>query len=102
MLALRPSCEHCDKTLLPESRKAMICSYECTFCKDCVKNILQNVCPNCGGGFCPRPIRPARRWKGDNYLISHPATDKVTYQPVDVKTHQDFSKELKLLTPEKR
>lgn len=30
---------------------------ECTFCADCVDNILFNVCPNCGARFSPRPIR---------------------------------------------
>lgn len=36
----------------------MICTFECTFCLDCVEGVLQRVCPNCGGGFVPRPIRP--------------------------------------------
>ncbi len=58
MLALRPNCEYCDKDLPPDSTAAFICSYECTFCVDCVERILANVCPNCGGGFVPRPIRP--------------------------------------------
>ena len=38
---------------------AMICSYECTFCKTCVEDELQGICPNCGGGFSPRPPRTA-------------------------------------------
>jgi hypothetical protein len=58
MLEIRPNCECCDKDLLPDSIGAMICTYECTFCKKCVEDILENVCPNCGGGFTPRPIRP--------------------------------------------
>lgn len=37
----------------------MICTFECTFCRTCVDTILKGVCPNCGGGFTPRPIRPA-------------------------------------------
>lgn len=63
MLAIRPNCEYCDKDLAPNSTEAMICSYECTFCEKCVNQILANVCPNCGGGFTHRPIRPkvARR-----------------------------------------
>ena len=63
MLELRPNCEYCDCDLPPEAANAMICTYECTFCADCVNNALSNVCPNCGGGFVPRPIRPlqARR-----------------------------------------
>lgn len=63
MLELRPNCELCDKDLSPGSPDARICTYECTFCADCVEAVLQNVCPNCGGGFCERPVRPkdARR-----------------------------------------
>lgn len=53
---MRPSCESCGVGLRPESTVAMICSYECTFCADCVEK-LGNVCPNCGGGFAPRPTR---------------------------------------------
>lgn len=59
MLELRPNCEYCDKDLPPASMEARICSYECTFCADCVESTLENVCPNCGGGFVPRPIRPS-------------------------------------------
>ena len=58
MLQLRPNCEHCDKDLPPHAVDARICSYECTFCLSCVETVLSNVCPNCGGGFMPRPIRP--------------------------------------------
>lgn len=59
MLELRPNCEMCDKGLPPEALDARICSYECTFCANCVDSVLHNVCPNCGGGFVPPPIRPA-------------------------------------------
>jgi hypothetical protein len=51
MLELRPTCEHCNKTLPPDSLEARICTYECTFCVTCVDSVLGNVCPNCGGGF---------------------------------------------------
>ena len=60
-LQLRPNCEYCDKDLPPNAADARICSYECTFCADCVDTKLHNVCPNCGGGFERRPIRPADR-----------------------------------------
>ena len=60
MLQLRPNCECCDKDLPPDSREAMICTFECTFCKACAEERLHGVCPNCGGGFQARPIRPAR------------------------------------------
>ncbi len=58
MLELRPNCEHCDRDLPPDSPDARICTYECTFCKDCVATVHHGVCPNCGGDFQPRPIRP--------------------------------------------
>jgi hypothetical protein len=59
MLILKPSCECCDVDLPPESTEAMICSFECTFCRGCVEQKLAGRCPNCGGSFVPRPIRPA-------------------------------------------
>src|SRR6266581_884749 len=77
MLELRPTCENCNAALPPNSNDAMICSFECTFCRSCVENILHNVCPNCGGGFCPRPIRPKRDWKDGNYLGAFPASTTI-------------------------
>lgn len=62
-LDLRPNCEYCDRDLPADSPHARICSYECTFCADCVDGKLANVCPNCGGGFVRRPIRPAKEWR---------------------------------------
>ena len=59
MLALRPNCECCDRDLPPDSPDARICSFECTFCADCVEGRLGGACPNCGGGLVARPIRPA-------------------------------------------
>ena len=59
MLELRPNCECCDRDLPPDSTDARICTFECTFCADCVETRLKGVCPNCGGGFVARPIRPA-------------------------------------------
>ena len=58
MLELRPNCERCDRDLPPDSPDAMICTFECTFCRDCVDGPLAGRCPNCGGNFTPRPIRP--------------------------------------------
>ena len=60
MLEMRPNCECCDKDLPPDSTEAVICTFECTFCADCASTRLKDVCPNCGGGFQPRPVRPAR------------------------------------------
>ena len=72
MLALRPNCELCDVDLPPAASNARICSYECTFCADCVENTLHDVCPNCGGGFVPRPIRPRRAWREGTGLANDP------------------------------
>jgi hypothetical protein len=72
MLALRPNCERCDTDLPPSSAHARICSYECTFCASCVDDVLQNVCPNCGGGFVPRPIRPRHAWRAGTGLAHDP------------------------------
>ena len=58
MLEIRPNCENCGKLLPNESTEAMICTFECTFCTDCIQSVLKNVCPNCGGGFEKRPTRP--------------------------------------------
>lgn len=102
MLELRPTCENCNTLLPPNSLEAMICSYECTFCKDCVQNLLFNVCPNCGGGFSLRPIRPKHNWKDNNYLGTSPATTKQVHRPVNVIEHATFSQELRNITPEKR
>ena len=59
MLLLRPNCECCDRDLAPDSHDAMICSFECTFCRACAEGVLGGRCPNCGGTFSPRPVRPA-------------------------------------------
>jgi hypothetical protein len=66
MLELRPTCENCNTPLPPDSLEARICTYECTFCRTSVENVLENVCPNCGGGFVPRPIRPSQNWIGSS------------------------------------
>jgi uncharacterized protein len=73
-LELRPNCEYCDKDLPPNAPDARICSYECTFCADCVETVLHNVCPNCGGGFEPRPIRPATERREGLCIAKRPAS----------------------------
>ncbi|HUR93891.1 MAG TPA: DUF1272 domain-containing protein [Gemmatimonadales bacterium] len=102
MLELRPTCEHCNTPLPPDSITARICTYECTFCDACVDTILSNVCPNCGGGFVPRPIRPVTNWKGDNYLGKDPASTTVRHRPVDPGAHAEFASRLRTIPPEKR
>ncbi|HLZ35975.1 MAG TPA: DUF1272 domain-containing protein [Nitrospira sp.] len=85
MRELQPTCEPCNKALPPNSLEARICTFECTFCAVCVEQVLHNVCPNCGGGFVPRPIRPSQNRQGDNYPGKDPASMKVKYRP-DVGT----------------
>jgi uncharacterized protein len=102
MLELRPTCEQCNAALPPDSPDARICSFECTFCATCVEKVLGNVCPNCGGGFMPRPIRPSKSWKGDNFLGTYPASTTVKHRPVDPKTHAPFAERLKAIPPSKR
>lgn len=59
MLELRPNCECCDTDLPPDSSNAMICTFECTFCRTCATTVLAGVCPNCSGNLVARPVRPA-------------------------------------------
>jgi hypothetical protein len=80
----------------------MICSFECTFCRSCVERILENVCPNCGGGFCPRPIRPKTDWKAGDYLGAYPASTTVKYRPVDPVVHKRFTEAIRSIAPELR
>ena len=102
MLELRPTCEHCNKSLPPNSTEAMICTYECTFCRNCVEKVIENVCPNCGGGFCQRPNRPAKNYRGDNYLGKDPASTIVRHRIVDIENHKMFSGVLRNIKPEER
>jgi len=102
MLELRPTCENCNKPLPPEAADARICSYECTFCAHCVDHVLHNVCANCGGGFTPRPMRPAREWKTGNYLGKDPASTTVKHRPVNEIQHEKFSAALRNIPPQKR
>ena len=102
MLNLHPNCECCDKDLPPESTEANICSYECTFCTDCVEGILQNVCPNCGGGFVLRPIRP----KTEHRLGVSIAKDPASTKRINTKYTQEelslFCNAIKDIAPENR
>ena len=76
MLEIRLNCENCDKSLPNDSDEAMICTYECTYCMDCVNNVLKNVCPNCGGGFEKIPSRPKKQ------LQNHPPRKDAILKPV--------------------
>lgn len=102
MLELRPTCEHCNRKLPPDSLEAMICSFECTFCKTCVESLFGNCCPNCGGGFSTRPNRPASNWGGDNFLGKYPASTIVKHRPVSLDAHKELAAQIGSLPPEKR
>jgi hypothetical protein len=79
MLQLRPNCECCNRDLPPDSPDARICSFECTFCKDCVETRLKSRCPNCGGEFVARPRRPAEK------LARNPASTERIFKPEGCK-----------------
>lgn len=102
MLELRPTCEHCNAPLPPESLDARICSFECTFCAACVDGVLDGICPNCGGGFVPRPVRPANDWKGGNSLERHPASTLTKHRPVDLEAHARLVVTLATIPPHER
>ena len=102
MLELRPNCELCDKDLPANSSEACICSYECTFCRTCVDTVLKNVCPNCGGGFVPRPIRPRQELRKGEGLSHHPTSDKRKHTKYSMKEITAFVEKYKDIKPEER
>jgi hypothetical protein len=101
-LELRPNCEYCDVDLPPESTQARICSFECTFCAACAEDVLRNVCPNCGGGFQPRPIRPAQEWRPGLCIARRPPSARrvhLSYSRDDIAV---FSARLQAIPPGRR
>lgn len=96
MLELKPTCEQCNKVLPYNATDAMICSYECTFCAQCVQEVLHNVCPNCGGGFVPRPIRPKEK------LTKDPASTKVIHKHADMAAFRKLLDKYQSVPPEER
>lgn len=101
-LELRPNCEYCDCDLPPNSLAARICSYECTFCADCVGGVLHNVCPNCGGGFAPRPIRPKTEWRLGLSLGKRPGSSKRMHSPYGLDEIASFCEPIREIAPESR
>lgn len=75
MLQLRPNCECCGRDLPAASTEALICSFECTFCKRCAERVLGGHCPNCGGELVRRPIRPPEK------LAKYPASTERKVKP---------------------
>jgi len=101
-LQLRPNCECCDTDLPPHATNARICSYECTFCADCVDTKLHNVCPNCGGGFVPRPIRPKTEWRDGLSVAKRPPSNmrvRLSYSLAEITAH---TMRIKDIPPENR
>ncbi|MBM3490780.1 MAG: DUF1272 domain-containing protein [Alphaproteobacteria bacterium] len=82
MLELRPNCECCDRDLPPDSALARICTFECTFCRNCAEDVLQGLCPNCGGELVRRPIRPLAR------LLHYPASSRRVLKPAGCPPRQ--------------
>ena len=96
MLEIRPNCEHCNKDLPNNSTEAMICSFECTYCRACALDIFENVCPSCSGNFVERPIRPRKA------IEKHPASIKQIFKPKDVEKAKLNTEAFKTIPPEKR
>jgi hypothetical protein len=88
MLEIKQCCENCGKKLPNDSSEAMICSFECTFCKACVESILQNVCPNCGGGFELRPTRPHK------LLDKNSPSKAIVFTPVENNKYLETNKNI--------
>jgi len=80
----------------------MICSFECTFCQACVEQVLINVCPNCGGGFQARPVRPANAWRPGLSVAGHPPLEFEVYKPVNPDEHAEFAAPIKKIPPARR
>jgi hypothetical protein len=96
MLEIRPVCENCGKSLPNNSKEAMICTFECTFCRDCVENVLFNVCPNCGGGLEKRPTRPS------NLLEKYPAKAEKQIKLIDRENFKELLEKYKNIEPYQR
>lgn len=101
MLELRPNCEICDRDLPPEA-EARICTYECTYCAPCAEDVLNGVCPNCGGNLVPRPIRPKHSWRPGTGLSHHPASNKRRTNGYSPQERSDLSEKLKNVPPNER
>jgi hypothetical protein len=101
-LELRPNCECCDRDLPPESSLARICSFECTFCADCVETVLHNVCPNCGGGFMPRPIRPHTEWRPESTTAHSPPSTQRRHLAHSLEDIAAFAARIKGIAPQDR
>jgi DNA-binding winged helix-turn-helix (wHTH) protein len=57
-LTMKASCERCATRLSPMD-DAAICSFECTYCRDCA-GLLGGRCSRCGGRLERRPTRASQ------------------------------------------
>ena len=96
MLELRPNCEHCNKDLSNNSTDAMICSFECTYCKTCAIEIFENVCPSCAGNFVERPIRTSEM------IAKYPISTKRIYDPKDLEKAKFNADKFREIKPKNR
>ena len=89
---------------MPLAADARICSYECTYCADCAQTVLHNVCPTCGGGFVPRPIRPKTAFRPDLKLglVNHPAGTRRHYYKFTAEDIQAHVARIKDMPPDER
>lgn len=70
MRELRPNCECCDRDLAVDDSNVYICTFECTWCADCVAMFPEGLCPTCGGNLTSRPVRPP------SLRTRYPASDR--------------------------
>ena len=96
MLEIRPNCEHCNKDLPNTSVDAMICTFECTYCKECALEVFKNVCPSCSGNFVQRPIRTSKM------IEKYPVTTTKVFKPKDLEQAKINTEKFINIAPEKR
>lgn len=96
MLEIRPNCEHCGKDLPNTSTEAMICTFECTYCRECALEIFENVCPSCSGNFVQRPIRPSKM------MEKYPASNTKVFKPKNLEKARENTEKYRNIAPEKR
>jgi hypothetical protein len=86
-LELRPNCEGCDCDLPPNSLDA---------------RMLSNVCPNCGGGFAPRPIRPANEWRAGLSVSKRPPSTRRVHLSYSREEIASLAERVRDIPPENR
>jgi uncharacterized protein len=68
----------------------------------CVDEVLHDVCPNCGGGFQARPLRPAQAWREGGGLVNDPAGTRRRHTPYTRAELDAFTETLRGVPPEER